>query len=106
MDDAFQDVRIHSFGYSSGLNRESVLNVRDFAKSLLCAVKDSPVIRQDGKVCVSKSVVTPYYSSYNQAEADYLSTFSLTSFSLHTAWADLLSRWHTSSAIVIQNSDL
>lgn len=57
MDDAFQDVRIHSFGYSSALNRESVLNVRDFAKSLLCAVKDSPVIRQDGKVCVSKIIV-------------------------------------------------
>lgn len=25
-DDAFRDVRIHSFGYSSGLNRESILN--------------------------------------------------------------------------------
>lgn len=50
-DDAFSDVRIHSFGYSSGLNRESVLNVRDFAQSLLGAVMDSPVIREDGKVC-------------------------------------------------------
>ncbi|KAG8160989.1 hypothetical protein KVR01_009253 [Diaporthe batatas] len=48
-DDAFQNVRFHSFGYSSGLNRQSVLNVRDFAQSLLGAVKDSPVIREDGK---------------------------------------------------------
>lgn len=57
VDDAFRDVRIHSFGYSSGLNRESVLNVRDFAKSLLCAVNDCPVIRQDGKVRVREDVV-------------------------------------------------
>ncbi|POS75159.1 hypothetical protein DHEL01_v206445 [Diaporthe helianthi] len=48
-DNAFQDVRIHSFGYASGLNRESVLNVRDFAHSLLGAVNDAPAIRQDGK---------------------------------------------------------
>lgn len=43
LDDAFCDVRIHSFGYSSGISRESVLNVRDFASSLLAAIKDSPV---------------------------------------------------------------
>ncbi|KAK1829368.1 hypothetical protein QBC39DRAFT_311254 [Podospora conica] len=42
LDDAFDGVRIHSFGYPSGLARESVLNVRDFASSLLAAVKDSP----------------------------------------------------------------
>ncbi|KUI54142.1 Vegetative incompatibility protein HET-E-1 [Cytospora mali] len=47
-DNAFrEDVRIHSFGYSSGLGRESVLNIRDFAKSLLAAVEDSPVINRD-----------------------------------------------------------
>ncbi|ROV88450.1 hypothetical protein VSDG_09242 [Cytospora chrysosperma] len=50
MDDAFrQDVRVHSFGYPSGLSRESILNIRDFAKSLLAAVKDSPVIGRDGE---------------------------------------------------------
>lgn len=42
LDDAFHDVRIHSFGYPSGLARESVLNVRDFSSSLLAAVRDSP----------------------------------------------------------------
>jgi len=42
LDDAFHDVRTHTFGYPSGLGRESVLNVRDFAESLLAAVKDSP----------------------------------------------------------------
>ena len=43
-DDAFQGVRIHTFGYPSALSRQSILNVIDFARSLLAAVKDSPVI--------------------------------------------------------------
>ncbi|KAI0976688.1 hypothetical protein F4678DRAFT_480197 [Xylaria arbuscula] len=43
-DDAFQDVRIHAFGYSSGLNRESVLNIRDFATNLLACVYHSPTM--------------------------------------------------------------
>ncbi|KAI1332863.1 hypothetical protein F5Y16DRAFT_418801 [Xylariaceae sp. FL0255] len=47
-DDAFQDVRIHTFGYPSGLNHESVLNVRDFAWSLLAALRDSPLFTRDG----------------------------------------------------------
>ncbi|KAI8304311.1 hypothetical protein K4K59_012834 [Colletotrichum sp. SAR11_240] len=47
-DDAFKDVRIHTFGYSSGLNRESVLNVHDFASSLLSAIQDSPAIAASG----------------------------------------------------------
>lgn len=51
MDDAFFDVRVHSFGYSSGISRESILNVRDFANSLLAAIKDSPVINRGDKVC-------------------------------------------------------
>lgn len=51
MDDAFCDVRVHSFGYSSGLSRESILNVRDFASSLLAAIKDSPVMNRGEKVC-------------------------------------------------------
>ena len=53
LDDAFQDVRIHSFGYPSGLGRESVLNVRDFASSLLAAVRDSPPMNEPSdNVCV------------------------------------------------------
>jgi len=46
LDDAFHDVRIHSFGYPSGLARESVLNVRDFSSSLLAAVRDSPSMNE------------------------------------------------------------
>jgi len=46
LDDAFHDVRIHTFGYPSGLARDSVLNVRDFASSLLAAVKDSPAMNE------------------------------------------------------------
>ncbi|KAI2476439.1 hypothetical protein Ptr902_12073 [Pyrenophora tritici-repentis] len=43
-DEAFRDVRIHTFGYASGLSRESVLHVPDFARSLLASIHDSPTI--------------------------------------------------------------
>ncbi|KAJ2980189.1 hypothetical protein NUW58_g7014 [Xylaria curta] len=43
-DDAFHDVRIHTFGYSSGLNHDSVLNVHDFASNLLACIYHSPAI--------------------------------------------------------------
>lgn len=46
-DEAFKDVRIHTFGYPSAVGRDSVLNVHDFARSLLAAVRDSPVINRD-----------------------------------------------------------
>ncbi|KAK7960538.1 GPI inositol-deacylase [Apiospora saccharicola] len=47
-DSAFQDVRIHTFGYSSSVLRESaVLNVPDFARSLLGAIQDAPTIPQE-----------------------------------------------------------
>ncbi|KAK3935808.1 hypothetical protein QBC46DRAFT_322718 [Diplogelasinospora grovesii] len=49
LDEAFQDVRIHTFGYPSAISRESVLNVHDFARSLLAAVKDSPVMNRREK---------------------------------------------------------
>ncbi|KAH8886231.1 hypothetical protein GQ53DRAFT_695000 [Thozetella sp. PMI_491] len=48
-DEAFRDVRIHTFGYSSGLSRESVLSVHDFATSLLVALQDAPSIPPDEK---------------------------------------------------------
>ncbi|KAK5632688.1 hypothetical protein RRF57_008402 [Xylaria bambusicola] len=41
-DDAFQDVRIHTFGYSSGLTRESILNIHDFATNLLACAYHCP----------------------------------------------------------------
>ncbi|KAK8042977.1 hypothetical protein PG994_013460 [Apiospora phragmitis] len=44
-DPAFQDVQIHTFGYSSSILREStVLNVPDFARSLLGAIQGAPTI--------------------------------------------------------------
>ncbi|KAH6627297.1 hypothetical protein B0J18DRAFT_396697 [Chaetomium sp. MPI-SDFR-AT-0129] len=45
-DEAFKDVRIHTFGYPSGVTRESIINVSDIARSLLAAVKDSPIINK------------------------------------------------------------
>ncbi|RYP93763.1 hypothetical protein DL770_000135 [Monosporascus sp. CRB-9-2] len=47
-DDAFRDVRIHTFGYSSGINRESILNIHDFANNLLACVHHSPAMASKG----------------------------------------------------------
>lgn len=52
-DEAFRDVRIHTFGYASGLSRESVLNVPDFARSLLGSIHDCPNIQHTNDVCLS-----------------------------------------------------
>ncbi|KAJ5628450.1 hypothetical protein N7490_010678 [Penicillium lividum] len=49
-DQAFQDVRIHTFGYASAFSQESFLNIPDFARSLLYAIHDSPVITRESKV--------------------------------------------------------
>src|SRR5579862_2366744 len=49
-DVAFKDVRIHSFGYNSNWRAESVLNVHDFAKSLLGSIQDCPAIPQGSDV--------------------------------------------------------
>ena len=46
-DEDFGGVRIHAFGYPSSVNRESVLNVRDFGWMLLAAIRDSPIIKHD-----------------------------------------------------------
>jgi hypothetical protein len=53
-DAAFRDVRIHTFGYASGLNRESVLHVPDFARSLLGAIHDSPTMRSGRRVSTTQ----------------------------------------------------
>ncbi|KAL1836434.1 hypothetical protein VTJ49DRAFT_5155 [Mycothermus thermophilus] len=49
-EDGFQDVRIHAFGYPAAATRESVLNIRDMAQSLLTAIHDSPLMRGGKKV--------------------------------------------------------
>ena len=50
MEVAFYDVRIHSFGYNSNWDKESVLNIHDFAKALLGEIKDCPSIPNHSKV--------------------------------------------------------
>ena len=54
-DEAFQDVRIHTFGYSSGVNRDSILDIQDFAQTLLATIKDAPAIPREEKVCFQSS---------------------------------------------------
>ena len=49
-DYGFRDIRIHSFGYNSNWDKESALNIHDFAKSLLGSIKDCPLIPRGAKV--------------------------------------------------------
>ncbi|KAI1074605.1 hypothetical protein F5B20DRAFT_586079 [Whalleya microplaca] len=49
-DDAFADVRIHTFGYHSSVSRESVLNIQDFSRFLLGAICDAPTIPRSQNV--------------------------------------------------------
>lgn len=56
-DAAFRDVRIHTFGYASSISRESILNVQDFAASLMSAIQDSPTIPSWEIMCSSLLVV-------------------------------------------------
>lgn len=49
-DVAFKDVRISTFGYSSGVDKESVLNIADFSRLLLSAIHDSPTIPREKAV--------------------------------------------------------
>lgn len=50
-DNAFRDVRIHTFGYKSNWDRTSTLNIHDFAKSLLGSLHDCPHIPKGSTVC-------------------------------------------------------
>lgn len=49
-DPGFQHVRIHSFGYDSNWDKESTLNLHDFAKSLLGSIHDCPAMSSDSNV--------------------------------------------------------
>ncbi|KAI1842336.1 hypothetical protein JX266_011504 [Neoarthrinium moseri] len=55
--DGFRDVRIHTFGYSSGVSRDSVLNIYDFARSLLAAVQDAPTMTRSPQVSMGGLVI-------------------------------------------------
>ncbi|GAB1319628.1 hypothetical protein MFIFM68171_09838 [Madurella fahalii] len=48
-EDGFHDVRIHTFGYPAGVTRESILSIPDFARSLLAAVNDYPLMSRGEK---------------------------------------------------------
>lgn len=50
-DAGFGDVRIHSFGYNSNWEKESVLNIHDFARALLGSLSHCPTIPRDSIVC-------------------------------------------------------
>ena len=50
-DTKFRDVRIYSFGYDSNWREESILDINDFAKSLLGSIQHCPAIPKDSKVC-------------------------------------------------------
>lgn len=58
-DSAFQDVRIHSFGYNSNWERESTLNIHDFAKSLLGSIQDCPAIPRESSVSTNLYTLRP-----------------------------------------------
>ena len=57
-DDSFRGVRIHSFGYDSNWDKESTLNIHDFAKALLGSIQDCPSIPVDSTVSVLSYVET------------------------------------------------
>lgn len=50
MDDDFQHVRIHSFGYNSNWDKESILSINDFANVLLGSILDCPSIPPENRV--------------------------------------------------------
>lgn len=49
-DESFRGARIHSFGYDSNWDKESALNIHDFAKALLGSIQDCPSIPVDSTV--------------------------------------------------------
>lgn len=53
-DSGFKDVRIHTFGYDSNWEKESILGIHDFAKSLLEWIKDYPAIPREDDVSSSQ----------------------------------------------------
>jgi hypothetical protein len=55
-DEAFRDVRIHTFGYNSNWGERSILDINDFATSLLASIQTSPSISQDESVSKRKVI--------------------------------------------------
>jgi hypothetical protein len=63
-DPGFRDVCIHMFGYDSNWDKASVLNIQDFAKSLLEWVTNCPEIPQDTSVSASRSI--PHLTNHSR----------------------------------------
>lgn len=49
-DEDFQDVGIHSFGYDSNWDKESILGIHEFANALLGSILDCPAMPPDTRV--------------------------------------------------------
>ena len=91
-DPGFQDVRIHSFGYDSNWDKESTLNLHDFAKSLLGSIQDCPLIPHDSDVSTFASVFFGCHRILSCLGPRYQTTDiynRLQSSSSATVWEDL-----------------
>lgn len=64
-DAGFRDVRVHSFGYNSDLEKQSILNIHDFARALLGSRLDCPRIPRDSTVCTAHS--SPHFFKANSS---------------------------------------
>ena len=47
----FKNVRVHSYGYNSKLDKQSILSLHDFAKNLLGSIQDSLEAESSANVC-------------------------------------------------------
>ncbi|KAJ5519087.1 hypothetical protein N7453_001509 [Penicillium expansum] len=75
-DDAFQNVRIHSFGYDSNWDKESILGIHDFANALLGSIFDCPRIPRDTRGTAWGGLVMKraYLLAKGKREFEYLAT--------------------------------
>lgn len=64
LDAAFKSVRIHTFGYKSNWINDSMLDILDFARSLLECTKSCPRIPSGENVSFSISLKSSSHDSY------------------------------------------
>ncbi|MCJ1378546.1 hypothetical protein MMC17_001645 [Xylographa soralifera] len=71
-DPEFKHVRIHSFGYAAhwGERKSSILEINDFASSLLGEIKDNPDIRRDDVGIGILEVSSDEAIAYNVTDSD------------------------------------
>ena len=66
-DELFRGTRIHSFGYDSNWDKESTLNIHDFAKALLGSIQDCPSIPLGSTV---SAILYPVHSSTDMSRCE------------------------------------